>query len=278
MTEPRLHWSEADDRTLERGLHDLGKSLQFPPTPDLTARIRALVVTEPLTPPQPAPLYRRREIWLVAAVLLLAVGIALLLLPQARTTIADRLGLPGVVIDWVETPPEASPVGARFMLGRPVTLADAAAAVDFPVLVPRFEGFAAPREIYVLGQGVDTMISFVYPSREGLPPASGDVGALLTQFDGQLERNLIEKGLQGATEATVELEAVSVAGYPGFWISGAPHAFLIVCPDNYDCREEPYRLAANVLLWQQDGLTLRFESALTRDEALAIAASVRPEE
>ena len=76
----------------------------------------------------------------------------------------------------------------------------------------------------------------------------------------------------GAQET--HLEAVSVGGEPGFWISGAPHAFFFVCYDAGECRQERYRLAGNVLIWEQDGVTLRLESALPREEALAIAESV----
>ena len=36
-----------------------------------------------------------------------------------------------------------------------------------------------------------------------------------------------------------------------------------------------FRLAANVLLWEQDGLTLRLEGAFSKEQALLIAESVR---
>ena len=65
-----------------------------------------------------------------------------------------------------------------------------------------------------------------------------------------------------------------VSGEPGFWISGAPHGFFLVCYDAGECRQERYRLAGNVLLWEQDGVTLRLESALTLEDALDIAESV----
>ena len=72
------------------------------------------------------------------------------------------------------------------------------------------------------------------------------------------------------------IETVSVAGNPGFWIDGAPHTFFLACSevDSEECREERYRLAGNVLLWEDDGVVLRLESALSREASLAIAASL----
>jgi hypothetical protein len=218
-----------------------------------------------------------RQIWLVAAILLLAIASGLVLFPEARHAIADRLGLQGVLIRWVdEVPsPQPSPVGAPLLLGRPVSLDEAQEAVDFPVRVPTAAGFDAPGEIYLLAQDEGAMVSFIYPAAPGLPASDQTgVGALLTQFQGEADRGLIEKGLPDDSAQVTRLEAISVGGEPGFWISGAPHGFFFVCYDAGECRQERYRLAGNVLLWEQDGVTLRLESTLSREAALAIAESV----
>ena len=115
----------------------------------------------------------------------------------------------------------------------------------------------------------------LYPPGPGLPATDETgVGALLTQFQGEADRDLIEKGLLNDGAPETALEAVSIDGEPGFWISGAPHTFFFVCYDAGECRQERYRLAGNVLIWEQDGVTLRFESALSREDALAVAESV----
>jgi hypothetical protein len=202
----------------------------------------------------------------------------LALFPEARSAIADRLGLRGIGIEWIEDAPAPapSPAGARLMLGRAVTIDEARAAVDFPVVVPMKEAFANPPEVYLMGESEGPMVSFVYPPSPGLPQSEvAGVGALLTQFRGEAERNLIEKGLlANGEDPQTRLETVTVNGNPGFWITGAPHAVFFVCYDAGECRQERYRLAGNVLLWEQDGVTLRLESALARDEAVAIAESV----
>ena len=218
-----------------------------------------------------------RAAWLVTTLLLIAIVGGLVLFPEARSAIADRLGLKGVLIRWVDEVPtrEPSQAGAQLLLGRLASLEEARAAVDFPVRVPAAAGFDVPQEIYLLDQDQGAMVSFVYPAGPGLPASDETgVGALLTQFQGEADRNLIEKGLlvDGAPET--HLEAVTVGGGPGFWVSGAPHAFFLVCYDVGECRQERYRLAGNVLIWEQDGVTLRLESALPQEDALAIAESV----
>jgi hypothetical protein len=298
------------DSELERMLTDLGPHL-FPSTPDLATQVRERLESAALTPLPPSPVGDRRggtgrrpsprsegsrvgdegysrgegrwprtvrpTIWLIAALLLLAIASGLVLFPEARNAIADRLGLQGVLIRWVDEVPSPQPsqVGAPLLLGRPVTLDEARAAVDFPVRVPTAAGFDAPAEVYLLDQDEGAMVSFVYPAGPGLPASDETgVGALLTQFKGEADRGLIEKGLPHDGAQETQLEAISVGGEPGFWISGAPHGFFFVCYDAGECREERYRLAGNVLLWEQDGVTLRLESALSREEALAIAESV----
>jgi hypothetical protein len=305
----RLPLADLSDSELEQRLVDLGPLL-YPSTPDLATHVRQRIESVTLTPLPatrsaatrpvedrrggagrlPSPLgagrrardegrsgLERKLLWLLAALLLIAIAGGLVLFPEARNAIADRLGLRGVLIRWVdEVPsPEPSKVGAPLLLGRPVTLDEARAAVNFPVRVPTAAGFDTPDEIYLLDQDKGAMVSFVYPAGPELPATDEmGVGALLTQFRGEAERGLIEKGLPDGGEDQTQLRAVSVAGEPGFWISGAPHGFFFVCYDVGECRQERYRLAGNVLLWEQDGVTLRLESALTLEATLAIAESV----
>ena len=312
----RIPLANLSDSELEQRLVDLGPLL-YPSTPDLASRVRQRLESAALTPLPPSPVgdrrggtrqlpsprsegpgthevggagdegYARREgrwrsgaswqLWLVAALVLIAIAGGLVLFPEARNAIADRLGLPGVMIQWVDEVPSPEPTraGAPLLLGRAVTLTEAQAAVDFPVRIPTAAGFNAPREVYLLDQDEGAMVSFVYPAAPGLPASDETgVGALLTQFRGDADRGLIEKGLPADGAQEIELQAVSVAGEPGFWISGAPHGFFFVCYDVGECRQERYRLAGNVLLWELDGVTLRLESALTLEAALAIAESV----
>lgn len=302
----RVPLSSLSDSELEQRLIELGPRL-YPTTPDLAKEVRHRLESERVSRSfGPAPVNRhegpltrggmpsvldernqgrswvrttavRPALWLVAALLLIAIVGGLVLFPETRNAIADRLGLQGVLIQWVdEVPtPEPSRVGGPLLLGRQVSLDEARAAVDFPVRVPAAAGFAVPQEIYLLEEDQGAMVSFVYPPGPGLPATDETgVGALLTQFQGEADRDLIEKGLLNDGAPETDLEAVSIDGEPGFWISGAPHTFFFVCYDAGECRQERYRLAGNVLIWEQDGVTLRFESALSREDALAVAESV----
>jgi hypothetical protein len=282
MAESGFPLAGAPDPDLDQALFQLGRRLAYPVMPDIASRVRASLEAEskPARPRVPITHLPERQVWLAAACLLIAILAGLALFPEARTAIADRLGLRGVVIRWIdeEAVPEPSPIGTPLQLGRLVTLDEAQAAADFSVLMPTAPGFAMPSEIYIAGEDQGTMLSFVYPAAPGLPASDETgVGALLTQFQGEPERGLIEKGLAGdSVDPETHLEPITVNGQPGFWISGAPHAVFFVCFDVGECREERYRLAGNVLLWERDGMTLRLESALSRDEALAVAESVLP--
>jgi hypothetical protein len=101
-------------------------------------------------------------------------------------------------------------------------------------------------------------------------PASKEtgVGALLMEFGGQLNGDYFEKGL--GPGSTVSL--VQVNGATGYWIEGA-HTFTYIDRDGRPVQES-LRLAANTLVWEQNGVTLRIESALSRQDALRIATSM----
>lgn len=304
----RVPLSSLSDSELEQRLIELGPGL-YPTTPDLAAQVGQRLESELVSRSFSPALANQREglltrgmlsgpdagdqgqsraagarttairpaLWLAAVLLLIAIVGGLVLFPETRNAIADRLGLQGVLIQWVdEVPtPEPSRVGGPLLLGRQVSLDEARAAVDFPVRVPAAAGFAVPQEIYLLEEDQGAMVSFVYPPGPGLPATDETgVGALLTQFQGEADRDLIEKGLLNDGAPETDLEAVSIDGEPGFWISGAPHTFFFVCYDAGECRQERYRLAGNVLIWEQDGVTLRFESALSREDAVAVAESV----
>jgi len=65
----------------------------------------------------------------------------------------------------------------------------------------------------------------------------------------------------------------SVNGRRGVWVAGPAHA--VVFRDELGRIVESPRLARNVLLWEDGGVTYRLEGGLTRERALAIAVTVR---
>jgi hypothetical protein len=281
---------------LEQALADLGRHVEYPRTPDVAARVRRQLAEQPT---------RRRPFWeswfqsqrrlAFALVALIALaGAALAISPEARTAVAERLGLRGVLIREVPSLPtslpaaspaatpstplgvSASPVvptvtpsaGTRLSLGQLLTLDEARARVAFQVQLPAALG--PPDEVYLLDIPPGGQVALVYYPRPDLPQArTTGVGLLLTAFQGTVSSGAFGKGIPPGTR----LDEVRVNGGPGYWIEGDPHVFFYI-DSRGQSRTETIRLAGNVLLWEQGQLTLRLESALSKDATLAIAASV----
>ncbi len=70
------------------------------------------------------------------------------------------------------------------------------------------------------------------------------------------------------------VEMVSVEGARGFYLGGSPHLVLLL-DESGNVIEESVRLARNVLVWEANGVAYRLEGDFTRDEALALAGSLR---
>ncbi len=255
------------DRLLDGELLDLGRHIDYPPTPDLANAVGRRLVERP-TP--------TRQIWhrlwpLAAAIALVIVAAAVVLTarPDARSALAERLGLRGVQIVQVPEVP-ATQVGARLSLGQPLSLDDARTRVPFGLELPATLG--QPDAVYVLDSPPGGQVALVYLPRAGIPTASTTgVGLLLTEFQASFPSGgPILKGLPPGSR----LEEVTVGGGRAYWIEGDPHMFFFQDAQGR-MQTETTRLAANVLLWEDGPVTLRLESALSKDAALAIATSIR---
>ncbi|MPZ14855.1 MAG: hypothetical protein GEU73_10615 [Chloroflexi bacterium] len=273
-------------QNLQEALHELGDRIAYPPTPPIVVAVRSRLAAPPGA--RRFPLFSLPAgIRLACAVLalLLVAGVGMALSPAARTTVAERLGLPGIAIMHLPALPsldasrapgaDATAVGApdreRLGLGEPVTLAEARSRVAYRVLVPTLPELGAPDEVYVGEPPRGGQVALVYRERPGVPLApETDIGVLLTQFDGSLVIGQFGKGLGPGTQ----LEGVQVAGANGYWMEGAPHVVFRYQDGAGVVRSEPTRLAANVLLWQRGDLVLRLEGAIAKDQALRIAAWV----
>jgi hypothetical protein len=204
---------------------------------------------------------RSRRILVAGLVAVLVGGVVLGLSPSARHAVARWLGLHDVRITRQQAPPTLPP-GGGLRLGAPVGLTEAGRRVGFPVLVPGALG--TPEGVYVATPPAGGQVALVY--RQG--------GLLVTEFRGGLERELFLKVVGPDTT----IHEVTVSGRTGYWLEGAPHAFVYRGADG-NIRSEDVRLAGNVLLWDRDvggvRVVLRVEGAASQEEGLAIAASVR---
>lgn len=241
---------------LELTLVELGRSIEFPPTPDIASRVRERITAE--QPPRRSFLPARRTLVIALAVAAVAIG-ALMAVPGTRAAILEFFGVRGVAIERVETLPTV-PTSVDLNLGEPVSLDGARELAGFDVLVP--EKLGEPDEVYFADTPPGGMVSFVYGSSE-------EPRALLTQFRATFEDTFLKK-----LEQNTNVQHVGVNDEPGVYLSGPPHVFGYV-DSRGEYREETMRLVGNVLLWEQRPLTLRLEADLSLEDALEIARSTR---
>jgi len=246
---------------LEHELREL--QVEWPATPDIAG-----AVAPRLTAPAP----RRRwvlsrpawQLAVAAVALVIAVAMAI---PPARAAVLEFLGLRGVKIEHRE--PRPSRFGQQVALGDPVTLEQARRRAGFPVGVPAALG--RPDGVYLYEQPVaGPRVDMVYRGRPGLESSSNTgVGLLVTEFEA-----VATPVIQKAVGSGSKVEKLTVDGDPALFISGRFHGFVYT-PKNGGTSFEEERLAgATLLVDRSDGVLLRLEGKLSRDEAVRIAQSV----
>jgi hypothetical protein len=274
MADSRLQRDPFGD--LEHALREIAPQVAFPPTPDLAGTIRARIAAEQA---QSGParswsaLLRPRRLAVAFLVLLLVAAAALALSPGLRTSVANRLGVHGIEIIFVEeTPtPAATPVGTTLLFGEKVTLAEAQTRAGYPIQIPAELG--SPDEVYLRQLSAGPMVTMLYRSRPGLPEASETgVGALLMQFPASGE---VEQIVKRITMGSGSMIPASVDGVTGYWVTGSTE--LVIAQDpSADFPESISRPSANVLIWEQDGMVYRLELDTQMSDAISIAESLTP--
>jgi hypothetical protein len=235
---------------LERQLLVVGRQLDFPPEPDLSAAVRARLEARP----------RRPFPWRAAALALAALALALgaaFAVPQARTAILRFFHLRGATVELVGTLPQAVERSQAGGLGSPRSRAAAERAIGFRLVLPPVEG-GGPRTVYVLDDGLGTVVLHAY----GRP-------VLLSEYRSS-NVDFLRKAVSGRTS----VDEVRVGTDPGLWIEGGTHT-LTYLDRSGAFRERPILIHGNVLLWVHGPLTLRLEGRLTKDRALALGRRVR---
>ena len=164
-------------------------AIEFPPEPDLRARVLAQLDRPPRA--------RRRYALAVALAALAIIG-GLMAIPQTRAAILDFLQIGNVRVERVDTQPTAT---GRFDFGRKTTHEDAARQANIDVLLQRLY-----RAVYVDGPFVTVLV------RDGL---------FVTQWGGT-GAPIIEKEVGPNTR----FEEVLVRGAVGLWITGAEHVVV----------------------------------------------------
>jgi hypothetical protein len=242
---------------LELALVDIGRRIDFPPTPELAPRVRGRL-SEGRAPR--VAFTGRRTLALAFALLAVAIG-AVMAVPQTRAAILEFFHLRGVSIERVGELPTV-PIQRHFnklFVGERVSLDEARKRADFEVVVP--EALGDPDGIYFQETPPGGMVSFVYGTLE-------HPHALFTEFRARVKDVIFKKAA-----ASTQIEDVHIDGQPGYWLSGEPHDFAYF-DQNGEFRQELVRLAGNTLLWERGLVTLRLEADISKAEALRIARSV----
>lgn len=248
---------------LESMLTSLGDSIDWPaPSPPLSRRVMARIESEPAA--------AGRRGWHRSAIALgavLIVTFVMVLSPSAREAVADLLGAAGVRVSI--TPDEAPATGANLNLGELVHQDEVQDAVDFELRTTADDDLGPPDAVYLDDSGQVTMVWAGGPTL----PAAGDsgIGLLLTQHQANGGVEVGEKAI-GPESGVQSLE---VEGQPALWIEGAPHTLTMLDREGNPI-EETTRLAANVLLWDANGVGHRLETTDDLERALAIAENLEP--
>lgn len=261
------------DDALERDLSALAGRVAFPPAPELVPSVTAAIAARRSLPIQSRQPWPRRHLFLtVAAALILLCLVATLVSPTARRAAADALGVAGIRIERIRPEPTAlpSPAGATIGLGARTTLTVAAESAGFTLRQLDPTVYGAPDDVYLRPlTGDAALITFVYAPDARLPAAAETgTGVLLMQFVSRDDVELFMKGvMDGGT-----VQSVSFDGATGFWVEGTSQLTILNDPSVPPCCTT--RPSANVLIWERDGVTYRMESALSLDEAIAVARSM----
>jgi len=205
--------------------------------------------------------------WIQVGLAAAAIAIFVVATPAGRQAVADLLEVAGIRVSWGGE--GVAPV-AELELGVQVSLEEAAEMASFPLLLPVGAEVGEADGVYFSDFPPGGSVHLVWSSGEELP-AAGDTGTglLYTQFRLDDGGSFI-KGLPPEVEA----RAIAVRGNQGLWIEGAPH--IIFYEDETGVQEERSRLAANVLAWEEGGVTHRIETTGRLELALDLADSLQP--
>jgi hypothetical protein len=265
---------------LENALIDAGRSIEYPVTPDLASRIRLQLQADRsrhLVPPR----LRWRPAFSVIIAIVLALAL-LLAIPEARTVIAQLLGLrtihiievtPTPTIARATPPPTPTPGVVPFNQCCPSSLAEAQRRATFKILLPPDE---RPSQVFfqdqIFGAGSDVqqvVLVFgdphhprfvlyearrlVYEKMVGTFTKQGDSGTVITE--------------------------TQVSGRRALWLTGTPHILVTLDGSGNPILDTERPVNANTLAWDvgtiDTGVTYRLETALSLEEATKFAESLK---
>jgi len=241
---------------VEQDLMLLSQAMRFPLTPAIAAAISRRL--DEATPYEPQPA-RPWQLALagIATIAVLAAAMIGSIAP-ARDAVADFFDR--INIFETEQPITELPTD---ITGRPVTLEEAKASLDFAIKLPTYPEDLDPRRVLFqefdleFGPSKAVVMFFTHPN--GTP-------FLL------LETNVrVGKGIPA--DGVVTARFVSDFGSEAYWIEGA-HTVQYYDEQGDVILESVRVTGENTLIWDENGLVARLEGDLSQEEAVKIAQSL----
>jgi hypothetical protein len=238
---------------LENDILLLGRAIIFPETPSLTARVRSRIERESGAR-IPAPSWQLVLTGLAAAAVALAFVVGVL--SPARDAVADIFDR----INIFETD-EVPQYLTRDITGTELSFEEVQAAVGFPLLLP--DG-ASPDRVLLQDFGQVKAAVLFYRHDNGAPYA-------LFETNSQVGKGLaIGKGVTDPGQA----QPVSSLAGEAYWLTGL-RIVQYYDVDGAVLQGSVRATEVNTLLWNENGRVFRIEGDLTKDDAIAIADSLR---
>ena len=259
---------------LEQALIDAGRAIDYPPTPNLAARVQVNLKTD--RPRQPdRPIGRLRPAFVVALAVLAAIAL-LLIIPETREAIAQLLGLRTIrIIETTPTPrpPAATPAPTPTLGVVPFkqccesTLAEAQQRAEFELLLPPDE---QPTRVFfqdqVFGPGSEpqqVVLVFGDPDRPRF---------VLYQATRFLYGKIVPR------DSGTVITETQVGNQRALWLTGAPHILITLDQNGEPLIDFERPVNANTLIWEtgdlDSGVTYRLETPLSLAEAIEFAESL----
>ena len=237
--------------SLEAALRDLGAELDLPAAPDLAATVGAEIRRQQL---------RRHRTRTRLSMIAVAAAAALAALLAAVLPLTHEHEVP---LASSKRPSVEVRLATHYGLGQPLDLDMLQQGAPFPVLLPTTSGFATPDEVYFRRDYPMDSVALVYHAA-----GRRHINSIITEFlgsPGGLADSLVASGAEPA----------SVNDNSGAWVAGTggPPVFFYFDPGGR-AREVSPNLRANTLVWQQGELTLRFETELSKRDAIRVAESM----
>ena len=280
---------------LEQALIETGRAIEYPPTPNLAARVRADLRADraDLNADRPRPpdrsVRRLRPAFIVVLAILAAIAL-LLIIPETREVIAQWLGLRTIrIIEVTPTlpsqgeipvtaPPAAvihsptpTPGVVPFRQCCPSTLEEAQQKARFKILLP---ADGPPRQVFfqdqVFGRGSapqQVVLVFGDPDQPRF---------VLYEASRMLYGKLVS---HNGVEAGTVITETQVSQQRALWLTGAPHVLVTLDRNGQPMFDLERPINANTLIWEtgdfDTGVTYRLETVVSLDEAIAFAESLR---